>query len=184
MSRDAHEETGRYLAYVLRHRPEEAGVDLVPGGWVAIDELLRGCAAAGHPIDRRHLDAAVASDAKGRFEVDGDRVRAAQGHSVEVDLALAPATPPAELFHGTVERFLTSIDERGLRPGDRRFVHLSADLATAVAVGSRRGEPVVLVVDALGLHETGAVFHQASNGVWLTAAVAPRWIRRHDPPRT
>ncbi|WP_214403561.1 RNA 2'-phosphotransferase [Pseudonocardia lacus] len=166
----------KFLALVLRHDPAAAGVELGPGGWVGVDDLLAGLARAGRPIDRARLEAVVANSDKRRYELDGDRIRAAQGHSQPVDLQLEPAVPPDVLFHGTVERFLGSITAEGLRPGRRTHVHLSADVATAEAVGARRGRPVVLRVDAAGLHATGAAFYRASNGVWLTARVPPEWI--------
>jgi putative RNA 2'-phosphotransferase len=110
--------------------------------------------------------------------VAGGRIRAAQGHSVPVDLGLAPATPPDVLYHGTVERSARSILVEGLRPGSRQFVHLSADLPTALAVGRRRGQPVVLVVDAAAAHAAGLAFRRVSNGVWLTGTLPARFVRR------
>jgi putative RNA 2'-phosphotransferase len=172
----------KFLAYVLRHDPSSAGVELGPGGWVRVDDLLAGLARAGRPIDRARLEAVVASSDKRRYELVDGRIRAAQGHSQPVDLLLDPVRPPDVLFHGTVERFLPAITADGLRPGQRTHVHLSADVATARTVGARRGRPVVLRVDAAGMHAEGMVFHQASNGVWLTARVPPERIAIDTPP--
>jgi putative RNA 2'-phosphotransferase len=166
----------KFLGYVLRHRPDAAGIELGPGGWVPVDGLLAGLAAAGWEADRARLEAVVAGGEKRRYEIDGDRIRAAQGHSRPVDLQLEPRRPPDVLFHGTVARFLPSIREHGLRPGDRTHVHLSADEDTARTVGARRGEPVVLRVDAAGMHAAGAVFLLATNGVWLTGHVPPEHL--------
>jgi putative RNA 2'-phosphotransferase len=163
----------KFLGYVLRHRPDAAGIELGPGGWVPIDQLLAGLARAGRPIDRARLETVVAGGDKRRYEIDGDRIRAAQGHSQPVDLQLEPQQPPDVLYHGTVARFLPSILEHGLRPGQRTHVHLSADVATARTVGARRGEPVVLRVDAGGMHAAGQAFFRATNGVWLTERVPP-----------
>ncbi|SDY11599.1 RNA 2'-phosphotransferase, Tpt1 / KptA family [Modestobacter sp. DSM 44400] len=88
--------------------------------------------------------------------------------------------PPAELFHGTVERFLPAILEQGLHPGNRHAVHLSADVATARRVGRRRGQPVVLRVDAAALAAAGATFTRSDNGVWLVDAVPPGYLRVVD----
>jgi putative RNA 2'-phosphotransferase len=82
------------------------------------------------------------------------------------------------LFHGTASRFVAAISREGLKPGSRQYVHLSTDEATARAVGLRYGLPVVLVVDAARMHAHGFVFHQAENGVWLTARVPPSFLRR------
>lgn len=177
MSRDL-VAVSRFLSYVLRHHPEEIGITLDDAGWVDIHTLLAALAAHGRSVDRTTLDAVVAGTDKVRLEVVDNRIRAAQGHSVRVDLGLQPATPPPVLFHGTVERFVHSILVEGLRPGARTHVHLSVDRPTAMAVGGRRGTPVILTVDAAGLHASGQPFYRAANGVWLTGPVAPEWLRR------
>jgi putative RNA 2'-phosphotransferase len=160
----------RFLSYVLRHAPEAIGIELAPGGWVHVDELIARCAAAGRAFDRSQLDAVVAGDSKRRFTFspDGARIRAAQGHSAPVDLGLVPVEPPAVLFHGTATRFLEAILQEGLKPQRRKQVHLSPDAVTAEAVGRRHGRPVVLTVDTRAMHQAGFTFFQADNGVWLT----------------
>lgn len=170
--------TSKRLSYVLRHHPESIGIALDAAGWVAVDDLLAALAAHGLRLTRAELDEVVASNDKRRFAVDatGTRIRASQGHSVAVDLGYEPAVPPAELFHGTVDRVLPAILAEGLRPGRRHAVHLSADVATARTVGGRRGRPVVLRIDAAGLAGEGARFTRSANGVWLVAAVPPRHL--------
>jgi putative RNA 2'-phosphotransferase len=168
----------KFLAYVLRHDPAAIGVELDAGGWVDVGVLTAALAAHGRPIDRARLDRLVAGLDKRRFETEGGRIRAAQGHTVPVDLGLDPATPPALLYHGTVERFVPRILAEGLAPRGRHHVHLSADPDAAATVGARRGEPVVLRVDAAAMHAGGHVFHVAANGVWLTAHVPPACLRR------
>jgi len=169
---------GKLLAYVLRHRPDAAGVALDAAGWVDVDELVAGLRRGGRRVTADDVRKAVDADGKGRYELADGRIRAAQGHSVGVELGLEPVAPPAVLYHGTVERFLPSILATGLRPGSRQFVHLSVDVATAQLVGRRRGAPVVLVVDAAGAHAAGHAFRRASNGVWLTDQVPPGYLRR------
>jgi putative RNA 2'-phosphotransferase len=169
----------RYLSYVLRHDPGAIGIELDAGGWVGADVLLAALAAHGRPMSADTLRAVVAGTDKVRLQLVDGRVRAAQGHSVPVDLGLAPVPPPDVLYHGTVARFMAGILAEGLRPGRRRHVHLSADEPTASAVGARRGIPVILRVDAGGMHRAGYTFFRAANGVWLTAGVPARWIG-HD----
>lgn len=167
----------RTLAYVLRHHPEEVGLTLDAGGWVEVDVLLAALVAHGHaltPDDLRRL--AAPTSGKRRFELHEGRVRAAQGHSVAVDLGLEPIAPPPRLFHGTATRFLDRILAVGLRPMSRHHVHLSADRETATAVGARHGRVVVLTVDAAALHADGGTFYRATNGVWLVDAVPPRYL--------
>ncbi len=169
----------KFLARHLRHQPERIGLALDPAGWARVDELLDAAAHAGFPIAREELDAAVHAPGKRRYVYDGSgtRVRAAQGHSVEVELGYAPSAPPDVLYHGTHPGALDAILAEGLRPMGRRHVHLSADVATAQQVGARRGRPVVLVVDARGLHAAGHPFLLADNGVWLTGPVPPQRLR-------
>ena len=166
------------LSFVLRHQPSSVGLTLDEAGWVDVDRLLAALAAHGLPLSRDDLDEVVAGNDKRRFAFDanGTRIRASQGHSVAVDLGYAPATPPAEHFHGTVERFLPSILAEGLRPGRRHAVHLSADVATARTVGVRRGRPVVLRVDAARLAADGTPFSVSANGVWLVEAVPREYL--------
>ncbi|MGW3337232.1 RNA 2'-phosphotransferase [Streptomyces sp. NPDC001009] len=171
----------KYLSKHLRHQPERIGLTLDPAGWVGIDTLLAAAAAHGFPVTRAELDHVVAVNDKRRFAVEDGRIRASQGHSVEVALGLPPATPPPYLYHGTVARSLDAIRAEGLRPMDRHDVHLSADRETATRVGARRGQPVVLAVDAAAMHHDGHVFHVSANGVWLTSAVPPRYLRFSEP---
>lgn len=171
----------KYLSKHLRHQPERIGLELDEGGWVEIDALLTAAAGHGFPITRDELERVVAVNDKKRFAIEGGRIRASQGHSVEVDLGLPAATPPPYLYHGTVARNLDAIRAEGLRPMNRHDVHLSADRETATRVGARRGRPVVLAVDAGAMHRDGHVFHVSANGVWLTRAVPPRYLRFPQP---
>ncbi|ANZ38543.1 RNA 2'-phosphotransferase [Lentzea guizhouensis] len=159
------------MSKALRHQPERVGLTLDPHGWVSTADLL----AALH-ISRDELDEVVRSNDKQRFTVDGDRIRANQGHSVEVDLALQPQMPPDQLFHGTVRQYLDDIMRDGLRPMARHDVHLSPDRETARRVGARRGRPLVLVVDAKKMHADGHEFRVSANGVWLTQHVPAGYL--------
>jgi putative RNA 2'-phosphotransferase len=170
----------KFLSKHLRHAPEEIGLTLQAGGWVAVDDLLAASERAGFAISYDDLIECVETNDKQRFSFDnnGDLIRANQGHSVEVDLQLEPRTPPICLFHGTVERFMESILADGLRKGKRHHVHLSTEVETARRVGARRGKPVILRVDAGTMHEEGFKFFLSPNGVWLTDSVPTRFLAR------
>jgi putative RNA 2'-phosphotransferase len=170
----------KYLSKYLRHRPEELGLALMPGGWVEVDALLAASAQRGFPISRDELEEVVARNDKKRFAFDesGTLIRAQQGHSAPVDLELEPATPPTTLYHGTPERNLTAILQDGLLKMRRHHVHLSPDEATAHAVGARRGHSVVLAVDTEKMHRDGYAFYRSGNGVWLVQQVPPRYLSR------
>jgi putative RNA 2'-phosphotransferase len=133
---------------------------------------------AGKPITREQLEQAIATNDKQRFALspDGTRIRANQGHSVEVDLGLVPQEPPELLYHGTARQFLEPIRAEGLVAGKRQHVHLSADVPTALKVGSRHGQPVPLTVRAGAMHRDGLAFYRSENGVWLTDNVPPEFI--------
>jgi putative RNA 2'-phosphotransferase len=162
------------------------GITLDPHGWTDVAGLLEALAAHGHPITRADLERVVRHNDKQRFEWDTatDRIRARQGHSVEVDLGLVPTDPPGRLYHGTPRRNLGSILATGLEPRGRHHVHLSEDADTAHRVGARRGVPVVLVVDAAAMAREGFHFWRTTNGVWLADAVAPRFVQTWPPTTT
>jgi putative RNA 2'-phosphotransferase len=168
----------KFLSLVLRHRPENIGLRLDPAGWTPVEELLAAGRSHGFPITRDELEAVVAGNDKQRFSFsdDGIRIRANQGHSVNVELGYHPIVPPEELYHGTVERFLTSILAGGLARGKRHHVHLSSNIETAHKVGSRRGQPVILKVMSGRMHRDGYLFFCSQNGVWLTEKVPPEYL--------
>ena len=170
--------TSKFLSLVLRHDPGKVGLTLDPAGWVEVDALIAAAARGGVEIDRETLARVVAENDKQRFALspDGRRIRASQGHSVEVDLGLEPRTPPERLYHGTASRFVDSIRASGLHAARRTHVHLSADEETARRVGARHGHPVVLPVAAGRMHRDGRLFFRSENGVWLTDAVPVEYI--------
>ncbi|NKE57868.1 RNA 2'-phosphotransferase [Lentzea sp. PSKA42] len=159
------------MSKALRHQPGRVGLALDPAGWVPVADLLN---ALG--ISETDLHEVVGRNDKKRFTIDGDRIRANQGHSVEVELGLPTAVPPDALFHGTVAQFLDDIMRDGLRPMSRHDVHLSPDRETARRVGARRGRPLILTVDAKAMHEDGHEFRLSANGVWLTQHVPARYL--------
>lgn len=170
----------KFLSLVLRHKPETIGVTLDENGWIDVDTLLAGCNAHGTKITRTELEQIVANSDKQRFALtqDKSRIRANQGHSIDVELGYEPATPPATLYHGTATRFVEAIMEEGLRKQQRTHVHLSADVDTASKVGTRHGKLALLVIDADTMHRDGYQFFLSQNGVWLTEKVPPQYIRR------
>ncbi|MGW4117248.1 RNA 2'-phosphotransferase [Nocardia sp. NPDC004711] len=170
--------TSKRLSRHLRHAPEAIGIELDPAGWVDVATLLAALGRHGRALSRPELDEVVARNNKRRFEFDatGTRIRASQGHSVDVDLEYRATVPPAVLYHGTVAAALPGIRAEGLKPMRRHDVHLSADTETAVKVGARRGRPVVLTVAAGAMHRDGHEFRVSTNGVWLVAAVPPGYL--------
>ncbi len=169
----------KFLSFVLRHKPDAIGLVLDPQGWAGIDDLIAKADVSGTRFSRDDLERVVASNDKKRFSIseDGLQIRAAQGHSVAVELGLVPREPPAVLYHGTATRFLDAILAEGLKPQSRQHVHLSLDEVTARRVGQRHGKPAILLVDAQAMHGEGMRFYVADNGVWLTDHVLPRFLK-------
>jgi putative RNA 2'-phosphotransferase len=162
------------LALWLRHKPEAAGLTLTPEGWAETDRILNALA-----VNWDRLLHVVETNDKSRFELspDGARIRARQGHSIDVEADWRPTNPPPHLYHGTIGRYWTAIQQEGLKPMNRHHVHLSADVETARRVGQRRGVAVILVVDSAALSGAGEPFLLASNGVWLVKHVPPAYLR-------
>ncbi len=174
------------LSNWLRHNPDAIGVDPDEAGWVPVDTLLRQASAHGKPLTRAQLETVVERNSKKRFEFDepGTAIRARQGHSIAVDLGYEPAEPPPVLYHGTAESTLGPITAKGLLPMRRHAVHLSAETATAHAVGARHGKPTILAIDATAMRRDGYEFFVTGNGVWLVAEVPTRYLGLADSTKT
>lgn len=182
MENDPYKKTSRFLSLVLRHHPDAAGISLDEHGWADVDELIRGVNGTGRALDLEMLKEIVRTNDKKRFTFneDGMKIRASQGHSIQVDVELKRAVPPDVLYHGTATRFLGSILNagEGLRAGSRLYVHLSKDRSMAVKVGMRHGIPAVLRVDAKRMAGDGYAFYLSDNGVWLTEKVPVAYLER------
>lgn len=168
------QETSKYIAYLLRHHPEAAGLHMDEHGWVNVQELL----GALKPLSLEELEEIVRTDNKQRysFSEDGTRIRANQGHSIPVDVELEEKEPPEILYHGTGQKYVESINAQGLIPKSRLYVHLSNDYQTAVTVGSRHGKPYVYRVHAGKMYRSWHKFYLSKNGVWLTKEVPPEYL--------
>ncbi|PIQ24674.1 RNA 2'-phosphotransferase [bacterium (Candidatus Blackallbacteria) CG17_big_fil_post_rev_8_21_14_2_50_48_46] len=181
MSHDPLKHLSKLLSLVLRHKPEEIGLTLDAQGWASVEELVSKLADRG--LTRALLEKIVRESDKQRFAFspEGQYIRANQGHSLSVDLALQPQTPPDFLYHGTARRHLESIFAQGLSPQARQHVHLSFDISTALAVGRRYDQrPVLLKISAAEMAAAGYTFYCSANGVWLTASVPPAFIHEMD----
>jgi putative RNA 2'-phosphotransferase len=178
MNENEKTKTSRFLSLVLRHQPDEIGLQLDANGWANVTELIDKAGQSGRHFTEQDLAEIVASNDKQRFTYNEDRskIRANQGHSIDVELQLDAAIPPDQLYHGTVERFLPSIREKGLLKMNRHHVHMSKDITTAEKVGDRRGEAIILTINTGDMHKDGFAFFLSANGVWLTDHVPVSYI--------
>lgn len=170
------------LSLALRHQPKSLQLTLDENGWANVDAVLDGFGKSGLSTSLEDLQRVVQNCDKQRFVLEGGRIRASQGHSLEIDLQLNPKSPPARLFHGTVPAALESIFREGLTKQKRHHVHLSPNLETATRVGARRGKPVILVVAADRMHADGHAFYESENGVWLTDHCPAAFLEEREAP--
>lgn len=171
--------TSKYISYILRHKPEAIGITLDEHGWANVDELIAGVGKT-HPLTFDELERIVQTDEKQRYSFNDDKtlIRANQGHSIPVDVELPEKQPPVVLYHGTGEKYVASIDEKGILPKSRLYVHLSADTVTAKKVGARHGKLVIYEIDAEKMAADGYRFYLSVNGVWLTEKVPVKYLKK------
>lgn len=169
---------GRFISLVLRHKPEAVGIQLDEHGWAEVDALIQGMNRVGRKIDNETLERIVRENNKKRYSYNEDhtKIRANQGHSIQVDVQLKEAIPPEKLYHGTATHFLEHIEKEGIQKRSRQYVHLSSNKEIAVDVGKRHGKPVVLVIDAKRMHQDGIKFYCSENKVWLCNEVQWKYI--------
>lgn len=170
----------KYISYILRHRPDAAGIALDKNGWTNLDQMLIACQKQGYPLDKQTLLQIVEENNKKRFTISDDctMIRAAQGHSnKDVKIEMRTVVPPPVLYHGTATKFVDSIQRKGLIPKSRHHVHLSSDTKTAVSVGSRHGDPVIFEVNTKAMLSDGHKFYLSDNHVWLTDSVPKKYLK-------
>ena len=174
-------DTSKFISLILRHKPETIGISLDEHGWANVDELIKGIAKT-QKFDMEMLEEIVRSDEKKRYSFNDDKtlIRANQGHSICVDVELEEKVPPDILFHGTGEKYVTSINEQGIISKSRLYVHLSGNYDTAIKVGKRHGKPVVYKILASKMYEDGYKFFLSVNGVWLTKYVPIKYMQMEN----
>lgn len=172
----------KFLSLVLRHQPETISIQLDQNGWTDVNELIEKANDYGIKFDKDTLKHIVATNSKKRFAFNEtlDKIRASQGHSIEIELGYTNQKPPTILFHGTAEKFVQSILDTGLEKRNRQHVHLSSDLETALKVGQRHGKPFIFKVLAEQMYNDNFQFYISDNGVWLTDNVPTKYLKRND----
>lgn len=167
--------TSKFLSLILRHKPQQIGIELDEHGWADVDELIRRV----KELDLTTLEQIVATDEKQRYSFSTDKklIRANQGHSIPVDVELAELEPPEVLYHGTAEKFGAAINAQGLLKMSRLYVHLSSDVETAEKVGRRHGKPKIFLVESLRMFNDGYKFFRSVNSVWLTEHVPAKYLK-------
>jgi putative RNA 2'-phosphotransferase len=170
----------KFLSFVLRHQPDAIGITLDEQGWTDVKLLIEKINESGLTFDLETLKFVVETNSKKRFAFNDsfEKIRASQGHSVDVELGYLPQQPPPILFHGTTEKYVDDILKTGLEKRERQHVHLSTDLVTANNVGLRHGKPYIFEVLAEEMYQNNYIFYQSENGVWLTDHVPLKYLRK------
>lgn len=170
----------RYISLILRHKPEVINITLNEHGWANVEKLIQGIEKNNPEFNMEALEEIVKTDNKQRYSFNDDKtlIRANQGHSIPVDVELEEKEPPKILYHGTGEKYVTSIDQNGLIPKSRLYVHLSKDVETAKAVGKRHGKEVVYSINSEQMYKDGYKFYLSKNGVWLTKRVPVKYLMK------
>lgn len=180
MNEQQKKKTSKFLSYVLRHHPELIGLNLDENGWANVDELIIKSTNDSQGFTFEELNEIVQTNDKKRFIFNEDKtkIRANQGHSIDINLALIPQQPPEFLYHGTSQNNIGSILEKGIEKRSRQHVHLSQDKETASKVGMRNGKPIILTINTEKMFEDGIEFYLSDNDVWLTDFVDTKYISK------
>ena len=162
---------GKHLSFLLRH---DTSYKFDKHGWREIKDLVDN-----HGYTMSELEEIVATNDKKRYEfsLDKKKIRALQGHSIQVDVELKEIVPPDVLYHGTATRFLEQILKTGIKKMSRLYVQLSGNIKTAEEVGARHGTPVILEIDTKKMTEDGIKFFFSKNEVWLVDYIDPKYIK-------
>lgn len=168
----------RYMSLILRHKPEVIEITLDEHGWASVNDLICGVEKNNPGFNMDILEQIVRTDSKQRYSFNDDKslIRANQGHSINVDMELKEKEPPEYLYHGTGEKYVESINQDGLIPKSRLYVHLSKDIKTAENVGKRHGKEVVYRINSGQMYRDGYKFYLSKNGVWLTKEVPVKYL--------
>lgn len=182
MSEEELDRLSRTMAGVLRHFPERFDLKMDRHGFVDLRSFVSALQRKQrryHWLRPHHIIAIIETDNKGRYEYRDGMIRATYAHSFEVELDHPSGLAPDKLYYPTTEEEVDIVLEVGLKPSDRRMVHLSKGIADAVNAGRVRTEkPVILEVDAKGATEDGIMIQKAGKTVYLATDIPPKYLRR------
>ena len=173
---------GRTMAGVLRHFPKTYGLEMEANGWVNLRDFITALGMRNRRlrfVKTHHIVGLIETDAKGRYQYVDGRIRATYGHSLDLDLDLPTEDIPEMLYYPTTEEKLPVVLETGLKPEDRKMVHLSLSWDAAYEAGSVRSKsPIILEVDASGAQTGGTTIMRAGKTVFLAKEVPPSFLKR------
>ena len=176
------ERFSRWMAYVLRHNPARYGLQPDRHGYVDLEEFFLIATRRYPSVSPEQLRSLIEAGGSGRFQIAGSRLRARYGHSIPMEPPGPPIEPPARLYHGTEAFRIEAILSEGLKPMDRRMLHLSDTIEDALAVARRKtDQPVVVRILAREAHDAGIAFYREGK-VYLASAIPPAFLHREPLP--
>lgn len=180
MAGNRRRELSKFMSWALRHDPGSAGITVDENGWADAYAVVEAAQERHGWVTAEMTAAIVSTDEKGRFEVDGNRIRAVYGHSIDVTINRDDGNVPNTLYHGTPKQNVDAIMEEGLQPMSREEVHLTDSIEEARAVGTRHSDSVVILsVDAASLQEFTTIDKRGDH-IYTTPEVPPKYVKVHN----
>ncbi len=172
----------RIMAGTLRHFPDKLGLMMDGKGWVDISSFIEALGTSRSGFDwlrNYHIEALVATDDRGRYQIDGGMIRAKYGHTVDVTLDDLPLADIDEFYYPVTEEEADMIIEGGLHPTDRKKVHLSSSIQKAIEAGKvRTEEPLILRIDGKKAIKSGVKIYHAGKDVYVTDSIDAKYISK------
>jgi putative RNA 2'-phosphotransferase len=180
MNEEELDQVGRIMAGVMRHFPEKFDLKMNEHGWIDVREFISAVQTKRqslHWLRPHYIEAIVDTDDKGRYQLEDGKIRATYGHTVNISLDLPTDNIPDELFYPTTTEEVEIVLETGIKPADRKKVHLSKTYEKALEAGTRRVEnPVVLKINAKEAIKDNIVIMQAGKSVYLVDEIPPKHL--------
>ena len=180
------ERIGRTMAGVLRHFPEKFDLTMDTQGFIELREFISAIQMKQRRLQwlrPHHIIAIIETDPKGRYEYRDGNIRATYGHSIDLELDLPTEDIPEKLYYPTTQEEVDIVLETGLRPSDRKKVHLSKSYQNAQGAGKvRTADPVILEINTSEAQAAGIVFQRAGKIIYLTDSVPAKFIKKAEVP--
>jgi putative RNA 2'-phosphotransferase len=170
------ERLGRFISGALRHFPDDLGLAMNQHGWVDLDVLFDAMRTRYKWANKDKLLAIIESDEKGRYEIQGRKIRARYGHSVKVDLDYPENTLP-ELYYGASREEVDILLEKGIKPVKQRYVHLSTSSEKALEVAKiHSDDPILIIIKAQEAQSDGITMLSATDNIVLSEEISPEYL--------
>jgi putative RNA 2'-phosphotransferase len=166
----------KLLSLMLRHRPEEFGLEMDQYGFADLQAVLGALQKKDAPLTLESVESVVYDGEKQRFEIVEGRIRARYGHSFHIELGVESSEPPEFLYKGVDPSAAQAVISEGLVPKDREYLHLSFDADVAEQLSSRPGcRGAVIRIDAQRAFKAGVPFYDCGPTI-LTKDIASEFV--------